>query len=259
MVLSASVQASLIAYYNFDNAANGGLASVGTDATLAANASISITEMAVGAGSLQVGVPVTDAVSPLTDGATSGNSFTWATDTRSVNFWMKADATQDLNPTMISLGSGASAGNRFDIRMLGGDLRLEVQSGGSTTAVNVGDGNWFNVTVVCPFDGATVNDCEYFVYDSGANLVGSGNFTGSSTAIATGDGPLRMGDSYQDTGRDFYGNLDEVRLYDNALTQTDASTLAQMWSPAPVPEPTSVALVGFGLFGLVAVRRWKKA
>jgi hypothetical protein len=256
MVLSASVQASLIAYYNFDNAANGGLAAVGTDAALGVNSSISTTMTAAGLGSLALTAGTPDTAG--NDGAVSGNSFTWATDTRSLNFWMKADPSQDANPTMISLGSGTGAGNRFDIRMTGGDLRLEVQGGGVTTSANVGDGNWYNITIALG-DPATVATSQYFVYNTSANLVASGSFTGSSTAIATGDGLLRMGDSYQDTTRDFYGYLDEVRLYDNQLTQSDALGLAQMWSPAPVPEPTSVTLVGVGLFGLMAFRRWKKA
>jgi hypothetical protein len=252
LTFAGPAQAALISYYNFDNAANGGAAAVGTDATLGVNASISTNLTAVGSGALALTLGTPDTAG--NDGAVSGNSFTWTTDTRSVNFWMMANATQDANPTMISLGSGTGAGNRFDVRMTGGSLRLEVQSGGVTTAAAVGDGNWYNVTIALG-DPATVASSQYYVYDSSFNLVGSGLFTGSATAIATGAGPLRMGDSYQDTGRDFYGFLDEVRLYDNQLNQADALALAQLWNPVVVPEPASAMLAGLGIAALLVFRR----
>lgn len=246
--LPCSVQAALIAHYTFDE---DGTATVGSNATLGVNASISTTTTAVGAGSLALvpgGTPDTSG----DDGAVSGNSFTWTSDTRSVAFWMQASGTQDTNATMISLGSGTGAGNRFDVRLLGGNLRLEVQSGGVTTTVPVGDGSWYHVTIALT-DPATVASTQYFVHDSSAALVASGSFTGSTTAIATGTGPLRMGDSYQDNTRDFSGFLDDVRLYDNALNVTDAQALAQMWSP--VPEPSAALLGGLGLLALLRRRR----
>jgi hypothetical protein len=249
VALIDSAQASLIAHYTFDT---DGTATVGTDATLADNATISTTQWAVGGGSLALGIPSVDAATGSSDGAVTGDTFTWATDTRSVAFWMKADASQDTNPTMISLGSGTGAGNRFDIRMTGGALRLEVQSGGTTTTTTVGDGNWYHVTVSLD-DPATVATVNYYVHDTSGSLIAGGAFGGSGTAIATGDGPLRMGDSYQDAGRDFYGYLDDVRLYDNALTETDAQNLALMYNA--VPEPSTLMLGGLGIVAAMALLR----
>lgn len=122
---SAIAGADQVAHYTFDV---DGAATVGTDATLAANATISTTAV-LGAGSLQVDTPVAETGN---DGAVSGNSFDWGatgfnSDVRSVAFWVKAAVTQvDSNPTMVSLGSGAGTGNRFDIRLAGGALRLEL-------------------------------------------------------------------------------------------------------------------------------------
>jgi len=254
LALAGPADASLLAYYSFDS---DGTATVGTDATLGANATVSTTTSAVGAGSLHLGVPVTDAPVGSSDGAVSGNTFSWATDTRAVNFWMLADASQDTNPTMLSLGASATNGYRFDLRLSGTALRLEIQGGGATTSTTVADGNWYNITVSLG-DPATVQTPEFWVYDSSANLVGSGtfgSFTAQTTAIATADGPLRMGDSYQDTSRDFYGYLDEVRLYDNTLNQSDALALAQMWNPVAVPEPSSAMLAGLGIATVLICRR----
>jgi hypothetical protein len=48
------------------------------------------------------------------------------------------------------------------------------------------------------------------------------------------------------------GKLDDVRIYDTALNAAEVLVLTQ----APVPEPSTAALAGFGLFGLaVRVRR----
>jgi hypothetical protein len=243
LAVQSAAHASLIAYYNFDDPADGGKAQAGTDATLGSNASITqnVADIAVGTGGLQLGTPSSE----TSNGAVSGNNFSWtASDIRTVAFWMKGSSQSDTNPTMISLGSGASAGNRFDIRLAGTALRFEVQSGGSTVSggPNMIDGAWRFVSVVVPVNPATVADTKYYIYDSSATLLASGTFTGSTTAIATGDGPLRIGDSYQDTARDFIGFIDEVRLYDTALSEQDVAALAAQFNP--VPEPSTWMVVG---------------
>ncbi|WP_425399016.1 LamG-like jellyroll fold domain-containing protein [Aeoliella sp.] len=236
--LAAVSQAALIAHYTFDT---DGTASVGADATLGAAASIDNTDFAVGTGALALsGAPTSD--TPGADGAVSGDVFDWSTsDTRTVAFWMKASAGDvgDSGSTMISLGSGTSAGNRFDVRLSGDALRLEVQAGGTTTSNVVADGHWHHIALVVT-DPATVSNVEYYI-----DGVSQGTFGGSGTAIATGVGPLRIGDSYQDVSRDFKGLVDDVRLYDTALNSEQIGTL--------IPEPNAIALIGLacGVAGLV--------
>lgn len=72
-----------------------------------------------------------------------------------------------------------------------------------------------------PSDGATVSDVLYYVHGTDGVLDTSGSFS-NSRALVIGDGPLRMADSYQDVSRDFLGYLDDVRLYDTALSQSGA-------------------------------------
>lgn len=248
LLLANATQGALVAHYTFDSDYS---ATVGTAATAGSRATISTTTSAVGAGSMALGTSGTDTSG--NDGAVSGNSFDWAaSDIRSVAFWMKAQGTQDSNPTMLSLGSGSGTGNRFDVRLTGSSLRLELQGGGFTTSANVGDGNWYHVTLVVPNSASTLANVLYYVHDTTATLAFSGTMTGA-TAVATGVGPLRMGDSYQDTGRDFFGFMDDVRLYDNAISQTDARGLAALWSP--VPEPAVTLLGSLGVLGLLRRRR----
>ena len=58
-----------------------------------------------------------------------------------------------------------------------------------------------------------------------------------------------MGDSYQDFGRDFKGSLDDVRLYDSALTAGEIATLAA------IPEPATLGMVALFGGGILFIRR----
>ena len=210
----------LLAHYTFDV---DGTATIGADAVLGAAASIDALDPVIGVGALALsGAP--DPETTGNDGAVSGNVFDWSSDdTRTVAFWMKTTAGDvgDVYPTMISLGSGVGGGDRFDIRLDGDALRLEVQGGGSTTtSTNLVDGVWHHVAVVVPSDGATVSSVLYYIdglyvanFDNGQN-------------VNTGTGPLRMGDSYHGLTRDFKGSLDDVRLYETALTAEEILALA---------------------------------
>ncbi len=245
-----SANAALIAHYTF----NGTLADSGTSggtATLGKNGSLSSTVSAVGSGSLELRNNIGTDTSGL-DGAVSGNNFALGTGARTVAFWMKAEGTLDTSATMIALGDSGTNGGRYDIALSGGNLRLEVQGGGTTTSVALGGGNWFHVTVATAL-GGTVASSQYYVHNTDGTLNASGAFGGSSTAVNTRNNRLRMGDSIQDTSRDFFGYLDDIRLYDSVLTQSEAQGLAAMWSP--VPEPTAALLGALGMLTLLRRRR----
>lgn len=248
LVAVSSANGALIAHYTFDDDGTDSGTSGGT-ATLGGAGSIDKGNYAVGSGSLSLsGTPGTDTSGA--DGAVSANSFTWTTDTRTVAFWVQVGTQTDSNPTMISLGGGAGTGTRYDIRLTaGGALRLEVQSGFSDTTAILTGGDWYHVTVTNG-DGATVGTTTYFVHDQNANLVYTGNFS-SGTEVNTGTGPLRVGDSYQDIGRDFVGNIDDVRLYDEVFNQSQAQALATQF----VPEPSSTALIGLAGLGFIIRRK----
>lgn len=235
--------ASLVAHYTFDV---DGTATVGMDATLGDAASITATSK-VGAGALALsGAPTVDGSGD--DGAVGGDTYAWTTagsDVRTVAFWMKAASgdTGDSLATMISLGSTTVGGARFDIRLDGENLRLEVQAGGSTSGSDVVDGGWHHIAVVVPNVVSTVNNVTYWIDGTQA-----GTFV-NAQSINTGDGPLRMGDSFQDVGRDFKGSLDDVRLYDHALNSTEIAALA-------IPEPTVIGLLSLTGIALILRRRF---
>ncbi|WP_372846930.1 LamG-like jellyroll fold domain-containing protein, partial [Pontiella sp.] len=210
-------QAELIAYYPFDS---GGTAAVGADATLGAAASVSTADRVFGDGALALaGSPDSD--SNGADGAVSGDTFEWSSDQRTVAFWMKATADDngDSSASMVTLGYSNGAGSRFDIRMTGNNLRLEIHNSGFGTSTPVADGTWHHIAVVVPFDNATLGDCQYYV--DGAYV---GHFEGSGE-IATETKWMCIGDGLHDKNRDFKGMIDEVMLFDHAL---DAAEIADV-------------------------------
>lgn len=243
--LTSSAHAALVGHYTFDGNLDDSGTSAG-EATLGNAGLLATDDPIVGSGYLSLsGSPSPDTTG--NDGAVSANSFDWSTsDVRSLAFWAKATAGDigDTNATMISLGSGTGTGNRFDVRLNGDNLRLELQGGGANTNTVVANGEWNHIAIVVPSATSTLGDVQYYFNGS---LVG--NFSGS-TAIATGTGPLRIGDSYQDIDRDFKGGIDDVRLYDSVLSATDVQALYA------IPEPSVFGFLAcFGILLLIRRRR----
>lgn len=233
-----------IAHYPFeavDLGATPEAVSAGADAAVFGPAgSLARNSRRLGTGALRLRPALADpAVPDGDDGAVSSNTLDWsAGDTRTIAFWMRTGAVADSLPTMISLGAGTTNGARFDIRLQTGPgttavtppgpdglLRLEVQGGfvectaADFTDAGLGftslrDGNWHHIAVVVPHATSTVHDALFYI--DGVPV--SHTTQGANQAINTATGPLRIGDSYQDYSRDFSGYLDDVRVYNLALT-----------------------------------------
>jgi hypothetical protein len=137
-----------------------------------------------------------------------------------VSAWVKAAAVNPATQFIISINT-SSGGNR---------LLCGIQAG--TATLSLGDSAWHDTT-------ATVIDNTWhhiaYVLDDSANIItiyvdGSEvlNFT-STISVAASD-VFSLGQDY-DTGlitSDFYsGQIDEVRVYDRALSEAEIALLAQ--------------------------------
>lgn len=141
-----------------------------------------------------------------------------------------------------------SARVRFDLGLQGGSnnqLRGEYNSGASTslTTAAINTGVWRHLAIV--WDGGT-NTATFYL--DGA-FYGSETETNNLVTAAPGveDGFFLGTDTR--TNRFFTGDMDDVRVYDEAL---DATAIANL---AAVPEPSSTALLGLGGLALMLRRR----
>ncbi|MGC4015872.1 MAG: LamG domain-containing protein [Luteolibacter sp.] len=210
------------------------VANLGPAATIAGNSRrLGIASLRVAADRSVTGTAA------ATDAAVTSNTYSWpSSDVRTIAFWMRANPKQPhASPTMIDLGATTTTGARFDIRLdLGtgtdGNLRLEVQGGfvcttaaDFTTAglsfTSLRDNRWHHVAVVVPNVTTTVRSTLFYI--DGVPVSHSNQ--GTDAAINTAAGPLRIGDSYWDATRNFNGYLDDVRMYDVALTAQEALDL----------------------------------
>jgi len=237
--------ATLVAHYEFDGDYS---ATVGTDATADVAASIDATTVKVGSGS--VAFDGSAAENTTYGGVVGGDTLKWESvsdDRLTMAFWMKAGTQTAASPTMVGLGDEGGNYRRFDARVMGGNLRLELQGTGSTTSVNVSDGAWYFVGIVVPLATSTIGDTLYYVHNADGSLKATGNF-GGTAGLITGDGEVTIGDS-KHGDRHFVGNIDDVRIYNSALDATQIAALAA------IPEPATLGMVA--LFGgaILFIRR----
>lgn len=101
-------------------------------------------------------------------------------------------------------------------------LRFRLRTGGTTTTLIgtgsvISAGQWIHAAAV--YDGATMR-----LYQDG-DLVGS---VAKSGTISTNPGvPVAIGNQPAGAGRPFDGNIDDMRIYDRALTAAEIQALAQ--------------------------------
>jgi Concanavalin A-like lectin/glucanases superfamily/PEP-CTERM motif len=127
--------------------------------------------------------------------------------------------------------------------------------------------NQNEVMVDTPFNDAWRNNFIHYalVYD-GENGILQGYINGSLIAqTSTSPDPVTtFGDSYAALGKHwwndgsecstrFNGVFDDVFIYNSALSESEIQELYN--APNPVPEPTTIFLLGSGLIGLIGFRR----
>ncbi len=152
---------------------------------------------------------------------------------RSVSTWInttKEPATGTYAPTLVHWG-GAGNGGRFTFRLnenpsngTVGALRVEVAGGFVVANTDLTDGQWHHVAAAFdPADGGGVNSVTLFVDGADDGFSGQGSDVAVNTVagdrVTLGAGP--------DGGLNRYyeGLMDDVRIYDIALSTDDITAL----------------------------------
>lgn len=237
LVMSQASDAALIDHWTFDTDLSDSAGTANLTATAATNAAAggNTSSFQLGGGSLG------GASNGLLDGlddqaATAGNFSLSGTAARTLSAWFKAPADQgpqDNGPTIMGMGgTNSTAGQRFDIRLSAssgsindpydGYLRGEFQGGArmSTTNLNVNDNVWHNVFVTYSGGAGSTAAAVTMYLDGKAVTLGA-----SSVALNTVAAPFMVGGSnyISDSVRNFYGLIDDVGVWNNSLTATDAA------------------------------------
>lgn len=170
-------------------------------------------------------------------------------DLSSFTFSMHIRSAAPLNwQDYASIGDGNNSAFRFEHNGANNGVSIytsgtpgggAVTIGGTGPAVN--DGNWHHLAMVS--NGSTL---ELFVDGVSA---GSAAYTGSGSIDALQLAALFGG------GRDQNADIDDVAIYDTALSGDQIAWLTnnQAISSVPVPEPSSFALLSLG--GILLMRR----
>lgn len=163
-----------------------------------------------------------------------GATFNGLTSDFTVSAWINPDDTSGVQRVFSS-----STGPGWGFGLNGANLRFTtfgILDYNLTLGSPIVAGEWTHLAVT--FDSSF--DAEFFV-----NGVSQGTLAGSSAANA-GTGVYRIGSR---NGENFDGFIDEVRLYNEVLSDAEVSSLAV------VPEPSSAVLLGLGGFALALRRR----
>jgi len=148
---------------------------------------------------------------------TGFNGFTGST-SRSCAAWIKTTSTDN----MPILGWGPnSTGNKWTFLIQAGTARLEVTGGWVQGSRTVNNGQWHHVACTFQNDGSPdATDVKLYIDGTLETILGSQ----SAQAINTLDnGPVTIGTDVQ--GRFFTGVIDEVHIYDHALSAAEVASL----------------------------------
>lgn len=144
---------------------------------------------------------------------------------RTLAFWFKGDLVQpNLNATLVSWGTGAT-GARFDTRINTAgvnQLRTEVAGSGSNATTPIVTGEWHHCAVVFdPILGTTIGDALFYVDGNLEALTASGGTTVNTNA----SNGVRIGNARVFQGRAVAGKMDDIRIYDRALSEAEILSL----------------------------------
>lgn len=177
----------------------------------------------------------------------------------SLNLWINLAQLPSLLGHTEYLAGESQVGNDFDLQ-IDGDNELRFYTGGGENTGVMLDASALNtwLMVTATFDGTLGASGYRTIYINGVQVAHDVGFVNGA---AKGN-PFTIGYSDVFGNRDFDGSIDEVSVWDHALTGNQvaaiyAARLNPADAPGSVPEPASWAMFlgGFGLIGGTIRRR----
>jgi len=153
---------------------------------------------------------------------------------RTVSAWIKTTT----DGAIVAWGTEVTS-QKYIFRIETGQLRIEVDGGFLKSTSLVNDENWHHVAVVLP-SGAT-NVTQHLFYIDG---VSAATYTPISKAVSTASGiDVLIGNDH--SSRYFKGMLDDVRIFNRALTAAEIGVLGGA-RPMPIAASGRVGFVAAG-------------
>jgi len=165
---------------------------------------------------------------------------------RTVSFWAKTSVVDQQ--VVLSYGANDPFGASFRVGLpawkFDEGAGVDVSGGAITYSATVADDNWhFYAFVVPGISNPQVSDCLVFQDDKLLTTVSDSILTETSIDTQT-DSPICIGRYFGGT-RYFNGILDDVRIYDRALSENEVVELYET-----TPEPATLLLFALGSLAL---------
>ncbi|MDA7865897.1 hypothetical protein N9C66_05885 [Akkermansiaceae bacterium] len=157
---------------------------------------------------------------------------------RTVAFWIKT--TTAGNHGIVAWGNSTNNGTKWHVRLNDnanngpvGAIRTETQGDFTIGSTSINDGNWHHVASVYPEGGGELGTVIHYVDGVAEAPGGNGGSTQPVNTSVTAD-PVTVGRRNQGGLPGYFpGQLDDVRIYDRALS---APEVAQLSAAAPTTD-----------------------
>jgi arylsulfatase A-like enzyme len=162
---------------------------------------------------------------------------------RTLSIWFNQSADLAGSESKI-LGYGApNAGQAFDLSLESGGIRVRHFGGnityGSGHDFDGADAGWHHLAVRVNPGAATFADVEVFL-DGNPLAVAASSRAGTGQTLNTADSTFGIGTSSVTVPQGFSGSLDEFRIYDRALIDSEIAFLAMVDTDPPILSGTDI-------------------
>ena len=180
----------------------------------------------------------------------SGYKGVTGTDARTMSAWVKLeDGGNGQNRSIMSWGQD-SGGQKWNFRVQDGNgtkgaIRVEVNGGYIVGSTDITDQQWHHVAATWENDG-TPDVTDILLYIDGVLETNSAQQGRAINTASSKD--VQLGRDHEN--RRFKGWLDDMQIFDEALSAEQIAALANPVSSNVIPEPATILAVSFGIAGL---------